>query len=166
MFGDPSYSGPRLTGVQVFDDFAEGTAAFSRFSDKLQRAGFEVKPVSFGKFNDTIAQLKPGVFEYDPSRFRVLNLLHENRHLSQFSASRRAGFDPFALKSKARAVLETDAYNFELSLAKKYGFSSEFVERTSTIRDSYYWKWQSRYRNSDRFSSQVDSILGYGASRY
>jgi hypothetical protein len=161
----PAYSGPRLTGIQAFDDLAEGTSAFARFSSKLEHAGIAVKKVAFGKHDDTIAQLNNGVFEYDPSRFRVLNLLHENRHLSQFSGLRRAGLDWKKTTSKLNAVLETDAYNFELSLAKRFGFSSEFVERTTKLRNDYFWKWNSRYLNSDRFSNLADKVLGYRPGR-
>jgi hypothetical protein len=165
FMGGPVYSGPRLTGIQSFDDFAEGTKAFARFSAKLEKAGIALKKVTFGKYDDTIAQFNKGVFEYDPSRFRVLNLLHENRHLSQFSGLRRAGSDWNKTTSKLSAVLETEAYNFELSLAKRFGFSSEFVERTTKLRDGYFWKWNSRYHNSDRFSNFSDRVFGYRPGR-
>ena len=66
-------------------------------------------------------------------------MLHENRHLTQIRAARRAGLDPFDFDRSMAAILEWDAYNFELALARHYQLSDEYVAVTHLIRDRHRW---------------------------
>lgn len=154
----------RLTNVAALDAPAVGTPSFRRFSQKLADAGYEIRTIKYPWYNDTIARFLPGkVFQYDPSRFKVLHVLHENRHLAQLKRAELLGIDVWK-GSDARhlgRLLETEAYGMDLWLGEQFGASSQFLIETKALQNSYWYRVERKLEHSQEFRTLAEKILGY-----
>jgi hypothetical protein len=152
-------TGRRLTGDASLDLLARDSGQLAGFLQKIQRAGFKVTTSRFG--DDTVAQFSRGEFRYDPGEFRVFHLMHENRHFSQIQSATRAGLNPFEFDRSLGAMLEWDAYNYELWIARRYNLSEEYIARTHQMRDSYRWPVHRQLMQDEVFVRKVIATFGY-----
>ncbi len=122
------------TGVPRFDRLMHGSLELERWRRGLSRQGFTLQelPVSRrrpGLNAEVVPALRSdgsvgGTVWYDPTRFRYIDLLHESRHVMQ---ARRARIG--SITRRWRAFFEQGAYEYELRLADRYQFSSEYVRQ-------------------------------------
>jgi hypothetical protein len=166
-------SGFRLTSNTAFDQPAAGTAAFRRFCTRVHRVGYTIRITEFG--DDTIAGFDVSGdgtrwFLYDPIRFRIIHLLHENRHLSQLVRATRIGIDVFgpsaAGRGAIRRLLETEAYGMDLWLARRFGFSEDFLVRTLGLLREYTGIIYRLRAPGSEFAELARKLLGYDILPY
>jgi hypothetical protein len=149
-----------LTGNKILDTLAKDSTQLTGFLAKLKKSGYTIER---GKFSDltTGAFTSDGVFKYDPDKFRVFHLLHENRHFSQIQRAKKAGIDPFEVEPALHAAFEFDAYNFELWLAIRFRLSRDYFDGTKLMRDQNRFPSHDRLLKDTEFLKKLETIFGY-----
>lgn len=149
-----------------------GTTTFRGFVGKLEKAGYTVEQRSFANSIDrTVAQFDGKTFSYDPETFRVFHLLHENRHFGQLQRAERLGlgdlFAPHPMgQGRIRNLAETEAYQFEVWLGKRYGFDRDYMTGTRELLNQYQHKTRNALQYSDDFRAFANEFLGYDMLPY
>jgi RHS repeat-associated protein len=115
-------SGIPKTGVERFDRLATGTEQYSGWAKNVEARGYTVNPR--GLPAGTHAEIQNGVLTVDPNQFRYIDLLHESRHIVQLERAAAQGVP--GLNMQSAALFERGAYEYELRLAQRYGFSAEY----------------------------------------
>lgn len=145
------------TGVVEFDRLMVGTKIYQRWVAKMESRGFRVEERTL--MIGTAAEVLGYVVTVDPARFRFIDLLHESRHVRQIEKAEQQGYDLFACGRYAaltRAWFERGAYEYELRLGLRVGFSPEYLAFLDE-RIGYYWKRS--YQQEFRFSLAVQRYL-------
>jgi len=111
------------TGVALFDRLIGDTDLFKRWAGNLRERGYTVVKEKLPKGD--AANIVKKTVTVDHAQFRYIDLLHESRHIGQIERAARQGVTS---RSKAiRAVFERGAYEYELRLGRKFGFSDEYM---------------------------------------
>jgi len=117
------------TGVPFFDRRAIDTPEFLRWKANLEAKGYTFIERSGGN----PAEILPTkVILYDPNNFMYVDLLHESRHIGQLKWG-QAYLDQADLRitdvwsADLIPLLERGAYEYEMRLGAKYGFSDEYM---------------------------------------
>ena len=145
------------TGVVEFDRLMVGTKTYRRWVDKIANRGFGIEESTLGV--GTAAEISQQLITVDPLRFRFIDLLHESRHVRQIEKAEQQGYDLFASGRYAtltRAWFERGAYEYELRLGLRVGFSPEYMAFL-VERIGFYWKRS--YQQEFRFSLAVQRYL-------
>ena len=82
----------------------------------------------------------------DPKQFTQLGMLHESRHVRQIERALAKGEN--ALSSKWRNVFEVGAYEYELRLANRFGFSAESLGEIARRLSDYLIKARNKLAKS------------------
>ncbi len=92
----------------------------------------------------------------DPTLFRYVDLLHESRHIEQ---ARRTALAGQGLSTRTVAWLERGAYEYDLRLGSRFGFSDEYMNWLNK-RVSDYWtpSLRTKLRLSERTRKKFEGI--------
>jgi len=98
--------------------------------------------------------------EIDPNQFRYIDMLHEKRHIfqniiSESKTGRTILNQKGPLKRGFAAIAEIDAYRYEISLANKYGFSSEYTNYLKGMVSEYSTQWIRPNATVDSFTEAL-----------
>jgi len=144
------------TGIERFDQLAIENENFAQWAKNLKARNFDIvmqtlKPGLHAFYDDIVAEngiITEGVMTIDPEQFTYLDMLHESRHLVQFETlaaeqgltgfSDELGFQGLARTSKLNAWLERGAYEYELRLGNRVGFSQEYMDWAAKRLNSYW----------------------------
>jgi hypothetical protein len=69
------------------------------------------------------AEFEGDVLKVDPKQMRYLDLLHESRHVAQIGRAEATGVEASKYRT---ALFEKGAYEYELRLGERMGFSEEY----------------------------------------
>jgi RHS repeat-associated protein len=146
-----------LTGNRLFDALAKETNVFKAWVQNLNNRGITVieKTLDVGNhaFIQPVKNSGNLTLTVDPRQFTYLDLLHESRHIEQIRRSRIANPNINPFNSRNIALFEKGAYEYELRLASKYGFTSEYVTFAENQVASYWTgSAQNKYRLSNTFN--------------
>ena len=129
-------SGFSRTGIERFDELVVGSAKYDRWKRALARRGFTVREA--GLLPGTMAEMSPErIITVDPEQFTYLALLHESRHVRQIERAIGVVRNPFTAENIR--IFEYGAYEYELRLAGRFGFTAESVEGIAK-RAAYYFR--------------------------
>jgi len=121
------------TGVAGFDALMAVRGAespiYRRWVNSLERRGWRVRP---GTYAGDVAAVFPEsrVVQLDRGSFTYIDLIHEERHILQVERAIRQG----VLQPRHRTTIavgrqwEVEAYELELRVARRQGFSQEYIE--------------------------------------
>jgi YD repeat-containing protein len=171
--------GPVKTGIEFFDQKAVDSNFFAKFSSQLESGGFTIIPKKFTNpmSRDTIAQFdfREGtrLFEYDPEKFKVIDIIHERRHLRQILRADKLGIDVFGDNPGGikhglfNHILETETYNLEKNLSKRFNFSSEYKDRTNRLFDKSFHRISPKFeygKNVAPYQKIIDDLTNNAVS--
>jgi len=149
------------TGNPIFDILAIRTNAYQRWVKNLKKRGITVVETSLKigthaeiSYIEGTTQL---MIALDPKQFTYLDLLHESRHFEQIRRLQLQGKTPF--KAVYRDYFEKGAYEYELRLADKFGFSEEY-QKFARERINDYWgrSRKKKYDLSRSFRYEMSTI--------
>jgi hypothetical protein len=137
--------GMPLTGVSKFDELVVGTEKYERWAKAMERRGVKVSETELVPGN--AANAIHGAIEVDPKQFTYLDLLHESRHIRQIERAAEQGVT--ISKQMVRSWFEKGAYEYELRLGEKLGFSEEYMNfARSRLNDYWSRTLQTKYNMS------------------
>jgi len=149
------------TGNPVFDILAIQTEAYLLWVKNLENRGIMVveQTLAIGTHAEIsrIPNSKKLMIELDPAQFTYLDLLHESRHFEQIRRFELK--EEYTFKAAYRDYLEKGAYEYELRLADKYGFSEEYKDfAQQRINDYWGRSRKSKYNKSQSFRYELSLI--------
>ena len=109
------------TGVPRFDERIAGSPQYERWVANLENRGFSVTTASLRE-GDAATIVGRNV-TVDPEQFRYADMLHESRHVRQIE---RAPQDLDLTGRRTLPIVEKGAYEYEMRLGRKVGFSEEY----------------------------------------
>lgn len=120
-----------LTGVDKFDRLAFGTENYEKWSKNLDGKNYKVTENYNLPAGNPANVLRDGTVEINHNEFRYIDMLHESRHIYQdWTLLEQTGKKVLEQKGWFKRdllnITDVDAYTYELSLSKKYGFSDEY----------------------------------------
>ncbi|NES95922.1 MAG: hypothetical protein F6K32_11930 [Desertifilum sp. SIO1I2] len=149
------------TGNPVFDILAIRTDAYPLWVKKLGNRGITVVettlPIGTHAEISRMPNSKKLMIQLDPEQFTYLDLLHESRHFEQIRRFELKG--EFTFKAEYRDYFEKGAYEYELRLADKYGFSQEYkVFARQRIQDYWGRSRKIKYEKSRNFRYELSLL--------
>ncbi len=141
-----------LTGVARFDQLVVGTRQFAKWKANLLRRGFRVIEQALG--HGTMADIEAAeggghLMRVDPAQFTYLGMLHESRHVRQIEKALANAQKPF--NAAWLRFYELGAYQYELRLGKRFGFSATSMNEITGRLNYYLRKIQAKMAKDPTF---------------